>query len=199
MNQEMEFAAQAHRNRIHAMTAIPPLMMDEDRLQSQTRCATLELQAEDLRNQLQAYQEQNDSGKIVIEKMRKGLEEQADAIDAMTKENSSLRSDKEVLKSQAAKVDSEFKRMKRAMKLDESEAEVNEKAMRGLKKRLETTEGELESLKRKRADSISPERVITGILKRPIASPPTGQDVPSSSAQPTPKKSRNRKDRWDVA
>ena len=71
--------------------------------------------------------------------------------------------------------------------------------MRGLKKRLETTEGELESSKRKRADSTSPERVITGILKRPIASPPTGQDVPSSSAQPTPKKSRNRKDRWDVA
>ena len=59
LNQEMEFAAQAHRNRIHAMTAIPPLLMDEDSLQLQTRCATLEQQAEDLRDQLQAYQEQN--------------------------------------------------------------------------------------------------------------------------------------------
>jgi len=71
--------------------------------------------------------------------------------------------------------------------------------MVGLKKKLEAAEGELESLKRKRADSTSPERVITSILKRPAASSPTGQDAPSSSAQPTPKKSRNRKDRWDVA
>ena len=70
--------------------------------------------------------------------------------------------------------------------------------MRGLKKKLETTDGELESLKHKRADSTSPERVITGILKRPAASSSTGQDASSSSAQPIPKKSRNRRDRWDV-
>jgi hypothetical protein len=62
---------------------------------------------------------------------------------------------------------------------------------------LETAESELESLKRKRADSISPERVITGILKRPAVLSPSGQNVPSSSAQPTPKKSRNRRNWWD--
>ncbi len=57
---------------------------------------------------------------------------------------------------------------------------------------------ELESLKRKRADSNSPERSITAILKRPALHSPSGQhasrkDAPSSSAQPTPKKSRNRR------
>jgi hypothetical protein len=85
--------------------------------------------------------------------------------------------------------------MKRAALMDED-------VMVGLKKNLETAESELESLKRKRTDSISPERAITGILKRPAAPPPsrqraTGKEVPSSSAQPTPKKSRNRKNRWD--
>ncbi len=70
--------------------------------------------------------------------------------------------------------------------------------MVGLKKRMETAKSELERLKRKRTDSISPERVITGILKRPAdRSPPTGKNVPSSSAQPTPKKSRTRKDGWN--
>ncbi len=76
---------------------------------------------------------------------------------------------------------------------------MDENVMCGMKTRMETAENELEQLKRKRADSTSPERGITGILKRPAVSSPTGQDVPSSSAQPTPKKSRNRKERWDVA
>jgi hypothetical protein len=71
--------------------------------------------------------------------------------------------------------------------------------MVGLKKKLEAAEGELESLKRKRADSTSPERAFTSILKRPAASSPAAQDVPSPSAQPSPKKSRTRKNRWDVA
>ncbi len=71
-------------------------------------------------------------------------------------------------------------KMKRAAQMDES-------ITVGLKKKLETAEVELESLKRKRADSISPERVFTGILKRPAASSPARQDAPSSSAQPTPK------------
>jgi hypothetical protein len=75
--------------------------------------------------------------------------------------------------------------------------------MVGLKVRMEIAESELERLKRKRTDSVSPERVITGILKRPATadsmdrSPPTGKEVPSSSAQLTPKKSRTRKDRWN--
>jgi hypothetical protein len=48
LNQEMEIAAQAHRDSIHKMTAIPPLFMDENMLQLQTRCATAEVNAEDL-------------------------------------------------------------------------------------------------------------------------------------------------------
>ncbi len=76
------------------------------------------------------------------------------------------------------------------------EAQTDESIMVGLKKKLEAAESELESLKRKRADSISPERGITSILKRPATSSPSGQNVPSSSAQPTPKKVRNRKERW---
>jgi hypothetical protein len=65
---------------------------------------------------------------------------------------------------------------------------IDEDVMLGLKVRMETAESELERLKRKRTDSTSPERVITGILKRPAGrSTPTGKDVSSSSAQPTPK------------
>jgi hypothetical protein len=59
-------------------------------------------------------------------------------------------------------------------------------------------------LKRKRANSISPDRQFTSILKRPalISGGPAvlsaqGQNSSSSATQPTPKKSRNRKDRWD--
>jgi hypothetical protein len=48
LNQEMEIAAQVHRDGIHKMTAIPPLFMDENMLQLQTRCATAEVNAEDL-------------------------------------------------------------------------------------------------------------------------------------------------------
>jgi hypothetical protein len=74
--------------------------------------------------------------------------------------------------------------------------------MIGMKERMDAAENELERWKRKRTDSISPERVITGILKRPAdlspsKQPAAGKDVTASSAQPTPKKSRNRKDRWD--
>ncbi len=74
---------------------------------------------------------------------------------------------------------------------------MDETIMVGLKKKSATAESELESLKHKRADSISPERVITSILKRTVAPSPSGQNVPSSSAQPTPKKARNRKDKWE--
>ncbi len=187
LNQEMEIAAQAHRDRIHGITAIPPLHMDENMLQLQIRCATFEEQAEDLRGQLQAFHEQNAEGKIAslqkkIEEIQRGLEEQTDTVEAMTQECSRLRSANEVLKFRATRVNSEFSK----------EAELNQNVMRGLKARMETAEGELERLKRKRKDSISPERVITGILKRPGASPlsaqqAAGTDAPPASAQPTPK------------
>ena len=73
-----------------------------------------------------------------------------------------------------------------------------------LKKRLDTTEGELERLKRKRKDSVSPDRVVTKILQRPVASPPsppsaqkvTKMDTPPISAQPAPKKPRTRGNRF---
>ncbi len=79
---------------------------------------------------------------------------------------------------------------------------MNANVMLGMKVRMETAESELERLKRKRTDSISPERAITSILKRPAAPPPSeplaaGKDILSSSAQPTPKKSRTRKERWN--
>ncbi len=93
------------------------------------------------------------------------------------------------LQEKLGRVNSDYDKMK-------GEALMDEDIMVGLKKRLETAESELESLKRKRADSISPERVITGILKRPAVLSPSGHNVPSSSAQPTPKKSR-RRNRWD--
>jgi hypothetical protein len=50
---EMLQASQAHRNRIRTATAIPPLVMDADRLQLQVKCAAAEEKAEDLQKQLQ--------------------------------------------------------------------------------------------------------------------------------------------------
>ncbi len=72
------------------------------------------------------------------------------------------------------------------------QTKLDESVLLGMKARMETAENELERLKRKRTDSISPERVITGILKRPGASPHSakpaaGTDAPPASAQPTPK------------
>ncbi len=71
-----------------------------------------------------------------------------------------------------------------------------------MKERLDTAEGELERLKRKRKDSVSPDRVVTEILKRPGASPPSAQkaarmDIPTTSSQPTLKKSRTRRNRFN--
>ncbi len=171
-------------------------------LQLQTRCATLEQQSEDIRAQFQAFHEQNAEEKIAslqkrIEEIQKELEEHTDAVEAMTQENTRILGDKSMLQLRATKVDTEVRRMKRAMQLNEKEAEVNQKVTRGLKERLDTAEGELERLKRKRKDSVSPDRIITGILKRPGSSPPSAQkaaktDATPTSAQPTPKKSRNK-------
>ena len=85
--------------------------------------------------------------------------------------------------------------------------QMDDLLMQGLKTRMETAEGELERLKRKRADSNSPVRTVTSILKRPASPsvteplpPATNMDILSSSAKPTPKRSRTRRERWkDVA
>jgi hypothetical protein len=71
-----------------------------------------------------------------------------------------------------------------------------------LTKRLNTAEGELERLKRKRKDSVSPDRVVTKILQRPVASPPSARkspkmDTPPTSVKPAPKKSRTRRNRFE--
>jgi hypothetical protein len=59
LNQEMGVAAQAHRNGIDKMTAIPPLVMDENRLQLQIKCAKAEEEVEDLRLELKALKEKD--------------------------------------------------------------------------------------------------------------------------------------------
>ena len=50
---EMLLASQSHRDRIRMATAIPPLALDADMLQWQTKCAAAEEKAEDLQRQLQ--------------------------------------------------------------------------------------------------------------------------------------------------
>ncbi len=46
------------------MTAIPPLVMDDTRLQLQIQCAAAQEKAEDLRRELQAIMEKDSEGKI---------------------------------------------------------------------------------------------------------------------------------------
>ena len=53
---EMLLASPSHRDRIRMATAIPPLVMDADRLQLQERCAAAEEKAEGLQKQLQDLQ-----------------------------------------------------------------------------------------------------------------------------------------------
>ncbi len=74
-------------------------------------------------------------------------------------------------------MDEELRKVNTVQDKMRREAQTDETIMVGLKKKLEAAESELESLKRKRADSISPERGITSILKRPAASSPSGQNV----------------------
>jgi hypothetical protein len=74
----MVVAAQAHRDSIQKMAAISPLIMDENRLQLQIRCAAAEKKAEDLRQELQALRGRDDVGKIAsleqdLENLRKKL------------------------------------------------------------------------------------------------------------------------------
>jgi hypothetical protein len=180
LNQEMLIAANAHRDSIEKMTAIPPLFMDDTRIHLQIRCAAAEEKAEDLQRKRQVTMDNDPEGKIAS--LWKELEMSREELGELRKVNQSL-------DEKLRKVNSVQDQMKR-------EAQTDEAIMVRLRKKLEAAESELEGLKRKRADSISPERGITSILKRPAASSPSGQNVPSSSAQPTPKKARNRKDSW---
>jgi hypothetical protein len=218
--EEMAHVSQAHRDRIKEMRAILPLSLDEDRLQLQIRCAAAEEKAENLQEELQALQ--GSAAERKTEKLQKEFEDllesntkvkeknlrQSKVITSMIKEIRTLRDKNEALEAEREKLlrvikvaDSDYKQLKRA-----SQSQMDEDVMVGLKVRMETAENELERLKRKRTDSISPKRVITSILKRPATAaskdraPPTGKEVPSSSAQQTLKKSWTRKDRWnDIA
>jgi uncharacterized protein YoxC len=64
LNQEMVIAANAHRDSIQRMTAIPPLVMDDTRLQLQIRCAAAEEKAEDLQRERQVIMEKDSEAKI---------------------------------------------------------------------------------------------------------------------------------------
>jgi hypothetical protein len=208
----MGIAAQAHRDRIHRMTAIPPLLMDENMLQLQTRSAAFEEQAVDLQNQLRSSQVQNAALQKARRKARKERrreqQEHEDAVQALTQEGKLLRAENADLMRRLtdsyrryAVVNTDFRSKKREWQVDKEAAQVNQKITLGWKTRMDTAEKELERLKRKRKDSISPERVITGILQRPNPSPLSSHqsaraDNPPASAQPTPKKSRSRKEKW---
>ncbi len=60
----MVIAAKAHRDSIQKMTAIPPLVMDDTRLQLQIRCAAAEVKVEDLQRERQVIMEKDSEGKI---------------------------------------------------------------------------------------------------------------------------------------
>jgi hypothetical protein len=106
-------------------------------------------------------------------------------------ENNTLRSNIAKMESQARKVNADLNKLK----------QMDDAVMVGLKKQAEAAKNELERLKRKRVDSPSPVRIVTGILQCPVDPSPleqlhTAKDDPPPSAQPTPKKSRSRKDKW---
>jgi hypothetical protein len=195
---EMMHASQFQRDRIRAATAIPPLIMDADRLQLQERCAAAEEKAEELPKQIQCFPDA-ESLKRRIEELQKGLEDlqqkdiqkrrildsRLETIGKLKKEKLTLQLERDSAKRSMDQINERNSTLTQQNVLDES-------VMLGLKARMETAENELERLKRKRTDSISPERVITGILKRsadlsPSKQSAAGKDVISSSAQPTPK------------
>jgi hypothetical protein len=191
LNQEMVLASQAHRESIEKMTAIAPLVVDEDKHQLQIKCAAAEEKADELQRELRILKRGDPAGQLVI--VRKELDDLREKLVAA--EKTIVRRSASALSESLMKYQDENAHLR----VVNSKGDV---AVFDLKKRLETAEGELERLKRKRKDSVSPDRVVTGILKRAVASPPSAQkatkmDTPTASAQPTPKKSKTRKNRWN--
>ena len=209
---EMMHASQAHRVRIQTATAIPPLVMDAERLSLQVRCAAAEEKAEDLQNQLQSFK---NSEEWQLEKQVAKLQNELDGLQQRDKqmqrrldsrriEVARLRQEKEALKSELDSATKE-KNVTHLRNLTLAQhTRLDEAVILGMRTRMETAEGELERLKRKRADSISPERIVKSILKRPDSSSvseprvaATETDTLSSSVKPTPKKPR-RRERWNT-
>jgi hypothetical protein len=169
LKKEMLIAASAHAESIKKMKAHPPLFIDDTRNQLQIRVAEAEEKADDLQRKLQA-----------MAGIQRELEARGEELDKLRKSTQDL--------------NEQLRKVSSAQGLKEKEAQADNTIMVALRKKLEAANGEIESLKRKRDASISPQRQVTSILKRQVP----GQNAPSSSAQPTPKKSRNRKERWDT-
>ncbi len=64
LKQEMLAAADAHRNSIQKMTAIPPLFMDDTGINLQIRVAAAEEKAEDLQRELQVIAGNNSKAEL---------------------------------------------------------------------------------------------------------------------------------------
>jgi hypothetical protein len=154
---EMVHASQSTRDHIQQMTAIPPLVMDDDRLQLQIRCAAAEEKAENHQEELQALLESAAEGKLAKlqkfedllgkhTKVQERYSRQSKLNKYIMKESLTLHSDNAALEAKIGKVSSDYNKLKHAAKGDED-------VMVGLKARMETAENELERLKRKRADS----------------------------------------------
>ncbi len=96
------------------MTATPPLVMDDTRLQLQIRYAAAEEKAEDLQLERQVIMGKDSEGKIT----------------SLQEELGEFRKANQRLDEKLRKVDSDHNRMKRAAQMDED-------IMVGLKKKLE--------------------------------------------------------------
>ncbi len=188
LNQEMIHASQAHRESIEKMTAIAPLVLNDDNHQLQIKCAAAEEKADELQRELRILKRGDPAGQVVV--LRKELDDLREKLAAA--EEKIVKRSASVLSENLMESQDENRYLRSVNK------NITDVVVVDLKKRLETAEGKLENLKRKRADSNSPEGSITAILKRPALHSPSGQlasrkYAPSSSAQPTPKKSRNRR------
>ncbi len=129
------------------------------------KCAAAEEKAEDLQQELRILKRGDPARQLV--NLRKELsdlrEKLATAEEKISKQTAS------VLSENLLKLQEENRTLRSANR------NFAEDVVIGLKKKLETAEGELEILKRKRADSNSPERAITAILKRPAVLSPSEQ------------------------
>ena len=148
LKKEMLMAANAHAESIKKMKAHPPLFLDDTRIQLQLRAAKAEEKADDLQRELQAMAGKD--SKVEIARLQKELE-------ASWEELGKLRKVTQDLHEQLRKASS-------AQDLKVKEAQADNTIMVALKKKLEAANGEIESLKRKRDASISPQRQVTSIL-----------------------------------
>jgi hypothetical protein len=147
LNQEMVIAANAHRDNIQRMTAVPSLVMDDTRLQLRIRCAAAEEKAEDLQLDRQVLMEKDSEGEIASlkeeladlrSKLAKLQEEHSGFIEVWGRTNDIVRKASQRLDQKLRKVNLDHDRMKRAAKMDED-------IMVGLKKKFEMPRASLKA------------------------------------------------------